>query len=88
MKSRGKRKPGKLEEHFGSDEHRAALKAYLDFTDSSRHVDNMIDVTRRNLAIQEAGDTLENFHVVKILFDICRTLARQDMYGLPWGWSS
>ena len=32
----------------------------------------LVDVSRRNLTIQEEGDRLENFHVVKILIDIRR----------------
>ena len=32
-----------------------------------------------NITIQEEGDRLENFNVVKILIDIIRTLARQDI---------
>ena len=37
------------------------------------------DVSRRDLAIEEEGDCLENFHVGKILIGIIRILGRQDI---------
>ena len=60
------------------------MKAFTRFSDQLCHVDVMLDISRRNLAIQEEGDRLENFQVVKILLDVCRTLARQDI-AFPGG---
>ena len=79
MKSTGKDKTGKLAGHFTSADHGEAVKTFARFSDPLCHVDVMLDISRRNLAIQEEGDRLENFQVVKILQDVCRTLARQDI---------
>ena len=79
MKSTGKDKKGKLAGHFTSADHGEAVKAFARFSDPLCHVDVMLDISRRNLAIQEEGDRLENFQVVKILLDVCRTLAQQDI---------
>ena len=65
--------------HFTSADHGEAVKAFARFSDPLCHVDVMLDISRRNLAIQEERDRLENFQVVKILLDVCRTLARQDI---------
>ena len=37
------------------------------------------DVSRRDLAMEEEGDCLENFHVGKILIGIIRILGRQNI---------
>ena len=79
MKSVGKEKKGKLAGHFTSAEHTENVKAFARFTDPLCHVDVMLDIARRNLAIQEAGDRFENRQIVEILFDVCKTLARQDI---------
>ena len=78
MKSTGKDKKGKLAGHFTSADHGEAMKTFARFSDPLCHIDVMLDISRQNLAIQE-GDRLENFQVVKILLDICMTLARRDI---------
>ena len=72
MKSTGKDKKGKLSGHFSSTAHGDALKAFASFIDPACHVDTMLDISRRNLAIQEEGDRLESMEIVKILFDVSR----------------
>lgn len=79
MKSTGTDKKGKLLSHFTSAHHKDALMAYVNFCDPYCHVDVMFDISKRKIKIQEEDDRLENVNVVKILFDICRTLARQDI---------
>ena len=79
MKSTGKDKKGKLAGHFTLADHGEAVKAFARFSDPLCHVDAMLDISRRNLEIQEEGNRLENFQVVKILLDVCRTLTRQDI---------
>ena len=79
MKSRGMGKKGKLAMHFSSHSHKAALSAYVSFCNPSCHVDALLDKDVRNAKIQEEREKLENKEVVKILLDIVKTLARQDI---------
>jgi hypothetical protein len=79
MKSRGTAKKGKLAEHFSSESHKEALSAYVSFCYPLGHVDVMLDKAVRNAKIQEAKDKQENKEVIKILLDIVRTLAHQNM---------
>ena len=79
MKSRGAAKKGKLSMHFSSESHSEALSAYLRFCDPSCHIDALLDKATRNARIQEAKDHVENKEVIKVLLDIAKTLARQDI---------
>ena len=79
MKSRGTAKKGKLAEHFTSESHKEAINAYVSFCKPPSHIDALLDKAVRNAKIQEAKDKQENKEVIKILLDIIRTLARQNM---------
>ena len=79
MKSRGTAKPGKLSGHFSSESHKAALKSFARFSDPLSHIETMLDRSARNAKIQEVADKMENKKIVKILMDVTKTLARQDI---------
>lgn len=81
MKSRGKKKLGKLEQHFNCESHKAALIDYCSFMKDSNHIDIILNKSRRNDLIQLEQEKEFNKEIVLILFDIARTLCRQ---GLPF----
>ncbi len=79
MKGRGAKKKGKLLEHFSSDGHKVALRSIARFSEARHHIESLISKSARKVKIQKAADNLENRQVVKILFDIVRTLGRQNI---------
>lgn len=79
MKSRGIAKKGKLAQHFCSDSHKEAVSAYLSFCKPMGQIDTLLDKEVRNAKIQEAMDKQENREIIKILLDIVKTLARQNI---------
>ena len=79
MKSRGVKKKGKLVEHFSSEGHKAALMSLARFSDRELHVNRLMGKSARNALIQEVAGNFENKEVVKILLDVVKTLARQNI---------
>ena len=79
MKSRGVGKPGKLSEHFSSKAHKASLSDYVQFMSTNSRIDTLLDKEIRAKAIQIEEDTENNRSVIKILIDLCRTMARQGI---------
>ena len=79
MKSRDTAKKDQLAMHFSSESLKAAVGAYVNFCNPSCHVDALLDKDVRNARIREEREKLENKEVAKILLDIIRTLARQDI---------
>lgn len=81
MKSRGKGKLGKLETHFSSNAHKSALIDYKNFSINSNHIDKLLNKKNRQDAIKFSKQKEFHKDVIKILFDVTSTLARQ---GLPF----
>jgi len=79
MKSRGKGKPGKLELHFSSNTHKSALVDFSNFTLNCNHIDKLLNKENRQAAIQISAQKQFHKDVIKILFDVTRTLARQGL---------
>ena len=79
MKSRGVGKPGKLSEHFSSKAHKASLSDYVQFMSNNSRIDTLLDKEIRAKAIQIEEDTKNNRSVIKIIIDLCRTMARQGI---------
>ena len=79
MMSRGVKNKGKLVEHFSSESHKAAVLSLARFSDRELHVDRLMGKSARNALIQEVADNFENKEVVKILLDVVKTLARQNI---------
>ena len=79
MKGRGTSKKGKLAGHFSSENHKEALKSFARFCDPLCQIDAMLDKSIRNGRIEEEVQRLEDMRAVKILMDVTRTLARQDI---------
>ena len=79
MKSRGVGKPGKLSEHFSSKAHKASLSDYVQFMSNNSRIDTLLDKEIRAKAIQIEEDTENNRSVIKIIIDLCRTMARQGI---------
>lgn len=79
MKSRGTKKPGKLEQHFTSNAHKAALSDYSNFVLHSNHIDNLLNKKHRENAINFSKQKEYHKAVIRILFDVSRTLARQGL---------
>jgi len=81
MKSRGIKKLGKLQQHFSSLSHKAALHDYCHFMSKSNHIDFIINKYARVEAIKLNQEKEFNKQVITILIDVTRTLSRQ---GLPF----
>lgn len=79
MKSRGKNKPGKLSEHFSCSSHKAALRDYCNFMKTDCHIDVLFNQANREKCMQIQHEREYNKQVIKILIDITRTLARQEL---------
>lgn len=79
MKSRGKKKLGKLEQHFNCESHKAALSDYCNFMKDSNHIDIILNKSRRNDLIKFEQEKEFNKEIVLILFDVARTLCRQGL---------
>ncbi len=79
MKSRGANKSGKLSIHFSSESHKEAVQAYLRFKDPFHHIDAIVDKAARKAKIQREKENIENKENMKILFDVAKTLAQQDI---------
>ena len=58
MRSVGKDKQGKLQQHFSSDSHKAALKDLAHFACDMKNVDVMLEVKLREIRIKEEEDNL------------------------------
>lgn len=52
MKSKGKNKPGKLEQHFKCESHKAALSDYCSFMEDLNHIDVILNESRQNNLIK------------------------------------
>lgn len=79
MKSSGGNKSGKLQQHFNSVSHKSALSDYCHFLVKSNHIDILIDRNKRNLMIEQNRILHHNTNIVKILFDVARTLGGQGL---------
>lgn len=79
MKSSGREKSGKLQLHFNSGAHKAALFDYCHFLVTAGHIDILLDKEKRNLIIEEEKTLVFNRNVVKMLFDVTQTLAKQGI---------
>ena len=84
MKSRGVGKPGKLSEHFSSKAHKASLSDYVQFMSNNSGIDTLLDKEIRTKAIQIEEDTENNRSIIKIIIDLCQTMAREAYpFGAP-----
>ena len=79
MKSRGSGNPGKLSEHFSSKAHNAAFRDYVNFMSNNSHVDSLLDTEVRAKAVQLQEDKENNRAIIKLIIDLCRTMARQGI---------
>ncbi|XP_050516542.1 uncharacterized protein LOC126891410 [Diabrotica virgifera virgifera] len=74
MKSAGKNKLGKLQQHFSSMAHKAALSDYCNFLITERHIDVFLDKNKRNTLIEQEKIHSQNKRVLWVLMDTIRTL--------------
>ena len=80
MKSRGSGNPGKLSaEHFSSKAHNAAFRDHVNFMSNNFHVDSLLDTEVRAKAVQLQKDKENNRAIIKLIIDLCRTMARQGI---------
>ena len=86
MKSRGSGNPGKLSEHFSSKAHNAAFRDYAHFISNNSQVDSLLDTEVRGKVVQLQEDKENNRAIIKLIIDLCRTMARQGT--LFWGTQS
>ena len=79
LKSRGKDNKGKMAQHLASATHKAALSELAHFANNMSHVDVMLDKQLRAAKIQEEENSIQNREAIKILLDISKTLAGQEL---------
>ena len=79
MRSVGKNKQGKLQQHFSSDSHKAALNDLAHFANDMKNIYVMLEKQLREVRILEEENNLRNQEAIKILLDIAKTLARQQL---------
>ena len=79
MKSRGKRKKGKLLEHFTSASHKLAATRLEHFKQKNNRVDVAICSDGKQLLAQEEQERLLNRKFINVLLDCCRYLSRQAL---------
>lgn len=79
MLSSGSGKKGKLQAHFASDQHKAALGDYCNFMLKQGHIDVLLDKQRRNMILEEQRQLAFNTNVIKVLVDVVRTMGRQGL---------
>ena len=79
MKNSGKTKKGKLEEHFSSSAHEAALNDYCHLIHKDRQVDILLNKTTQQNLIKEQQEREFHKRVLLILIDVARSLGRQGL---------
>ena len=76
MRGVRKDKKGMLQQHFSSDFHKAALNDLAHFACDMKNIDVTL---QEKVRILEEENNLRNQEAIKILLDIARTLARQQL---------
>ena len=79
MKSRGKKRPGKLEEHFTSASHKLSAEKFQCFSQRDMHVDVALNSARLQRLAQEEQERLHARKVITLLLDCTRCLVRQSI---------
>jgi len=74
MKSHGIKNPGKLEQHFTLNSHKAALSDYSNFVLHSKHIDNLLNKKHRENALNFSKQKECHKAVIRILFDVSRRI--------------
>ena len=77
--SRGKNKIGKLETHFSSEAHAAALRDYFHFVCEDQHVDKLLTKAQREGLIDTESQLCKNREVVEMLFDVVKVITRNGL---------
>ena len=79
MKSRGKKKKGKLAQHFTCLAHKLTVQKLNAFMDKTHHVDVELSSARKQQLGLEEKERLRNREIVQVLLDCCRFLVRQGL---------
>ena len=77
--SRGQDKDGKLETHFSSKAHAAALRDCSHFVCEDKHVDKLLTKAQRESLIDSKSQLCNNREVVEMLFDVVKVLTRNGL---------
>ena len=76
---RGSGNPGKRSELFSSKAHNATFRDYVNFMSNNSHVDSLLDTEVRPKAVQLQEDKENNRPFIKLIIDLCRTMAGQGI---------
>ena len=79
MKSRGKKKVGKLEQHFTSARHKLSAEKFHSFNKKDLRVDVAVSSAQMKKLALEEQERLHAHKVITLLLDLCRCLARQSI---------
>ena len=79
MKSRGKKKAGKLAQHFTSASHKLSAEKFHSFNKKEMRVDVALSSARMKKLALEEQERLHARKVITLLLDLCRCLARQSI---------
>ena len=78
MKSWGKKRAGKLEQHFTSASHKLSAEKFHSFNKKDFRIDVALSARMQKLAVEEQ-ERLHACKVIALLLDCCRCLARQSV---------
>jgi hypothetical protein len=79
MRSRGKKKLGKLEQHFASAAHKLSVERLQCFSQREMHIDVALNSERKKQLALEEQERLHSRKVIFLLLDCCRYLTRQSL---------
>lgn len=79
MKSRGKKRAGKLEQHFTSASHKLSAEKFHSFNKKEVRIDVALSSARMQKLAVEEQERLHARKVIALLLDCCRCLARQSI---------
>ena len=79
MRSRGKKKPGKLEQHFASAAHKLSVESLQCFSQREMCIDVALNSERKKQLALEDQERLHSRKVIFLLLDCCRYLTRKSL---------
>ncbi len=77
--SRGKNKARKLQTHFSSTSHAAALKEFSSFVRDDNRIESLMTKQQRQVIVDREMEMCKSREVIEMLLDVARTLTRNGL---------